>query len=416
MVTSSPASTATAAPRPAAAMATLAGQWTITNIGYYGMLSVLPVYLLHALRLSPGLAGALMLLTSVSFRLNRILLAPVVDKIPAHRAMTLSLAVGAAGYLGLAVTHSVLAVALLIPVIGTGGSVNTLAVKVLAAGLRRPASSTGQAPLMRFSSLATGLNAAAAIGPLLASVLYLHGAAGSVFGLAALGYGAGAALSLRLRRLPEASAVGSSSSSGWLRGMLAALAARPTRRVVVLAVFGYVLYAPLYAVLPLFVRAGLHAPALAGTFFAVNALLVIFGQLPVSQLLVRSGAGMPAVIVAGFACFGVGFTILWLWPHVPTAFAAVGCWTFGEMLVMPSLDAWMAQVAPEQDRVFCFALIGGAMSAGDAVGGAAGVGVAGWLAERGQVHEIYGAFAALAALACAGALALRHADRARVPS
>lgn len=398
-------------------MLTLTGQWTITNIGYYGMLSVLPVYFLHTLRLGPVLTGLLMLLTSVSFRLNRVLLAPAVDRIPAHRAMAISLAVGAAGYLGLAMMRAPLAVALLIWLIGTGGSVNTLAVKVLAAGLRHPAGTQGAAPLMRFASLATGLNAAAAIGPLLASALYLHVAAAAVFGLAALTFGMGSLLSLRLGPASAATDGAAHAARGqWLRSLFAPLASRPTRRVLLLAVLGFMLYAPLYAVLPLFARAGLHAPALAGLFFTANAVLVIAGQLPVSRLLVWWGAAMPTIITTGFACFGVGFTTVWLWPHIPAVFAAIAFWTLGEMLVMPSIDAWMAQVAPDEERVAGFALIGGAMSVGDAVGAAAGAGVAGWLAEHGRVQDIYGGFAALALLACAAAMLLRRGGAGEVRS
>lgn len=406
-VAAPPAAGPAAGPRKA--MLTLTCEWTISNIGYYGMLSILPVYFLHTLRLSPALSGLLVLLTSVSFRLNRILLASVVDKIPAHRATAMALAAGAAGFVGLALVRSTIAIALLIPVVGTGGSVNTLTVKVFAAALRRPAGAEGTPALVRFASLATGLNAAAAIGPLLASVLFLHGTAGPVFGLAALTYGSSSLLWLRLGRHPAVAAPSSAPRVRWLRSLTAQLTGRATRRVLFLATLGFVLYAPLYAVLPLFVRAGLHAPALAGTFFAANATLVIAGQLPVSRLLVWWGAGMPAIIAAGFACFGAGFTAIWLWPRIPVAFGAVAFWTLGEMLVMPSLDAWMAQVTPDRDRVSAFALIGGAMSVGDAVGAAAGVAIAGWLAERGRIQDIYGGFAALAVLACACALLLcRH--------
>src|SRR5437660_895847 len=101
--------------RPAAWFLFLLGEWSVANIGYFAVLSILSIYFLQSLGLPPGQAAGLMLLNSVSFRLNRIFLAPVIDRLVPRMAIFLALCIGGLGYLGMALTTSPLLIMILLP-------------------------------------------------------------------------------------------------------------------------------------------------------------------------------------------------------------------------------------------------------------------------------------------------------------
>jgi MFS family permease len=371
----------------------LLAEWSIANIGYYAVLSILSLYFLTTLRLSPGLAGALVLLTSVSFRLNRVFLAPLVDRLPARLAVFGALLLGALGYLGLAGTRDPVLIAILLPVIGVGGSTNALAVKALAAG----AGPGGSSPLLRYARLSTGLNVAAAAGPLIASQVYPGASPSWVFVIGAVCYAFAAFTALGIPAGPQAGL----ERPTWRATSRELLALPAFRRVLLFVALGYFLYSQLFATFPLFAAQTLRAGPLRGVFFALNAVLVIAGQIPAGHLLGRLNWPQSRVIFGGYLLYTAGFTLLWLAPDRPAAFAAVTLWTLGEIAIMPTLDTMTAGVITARQRMVAFSFAGIAMSVGDGLGGATCVALAGWLDAHGAGASLFGIIAAgsLAALA-----------------
>lgn len=368
------------------------GEWGVANVGHYGVQSILSVYLLTTLQLAPGQAGALILVTSISFRLNRLFLAPVIDRLPPRTAVVGALGIGALGYVAMAFVSAPLAIAVLLPVVGLGGATNALAVKTLAAS-----GVVERSSLLGYASLSTALNVAAAVGPLIANPIFLHWSPRGVFLLAAAAYGVAA---LMVTALP-AGLHDRTERPPWLASIRQQLAAAPMRRALLLTAAGYFFYTQLFATLPIFVTEQLHAEGLRGSFFALNAVLVIAGQLPLGHLAGRRGWPADRLVTAGFLAFGVGFAVLWRWPVLPVAYAAVVLWTVGEMLVMPTLDALVAGAVPASGRTVAFSLAGVATTVGDGLGGVLGVTVAGALIASGAVGRVFGIFAGCALLAAA---------------
>jgi DHA1 family multidrug resistance protein-like MFS transporter len=371
----------------------LLSEWSVSNVGYYAVQSILSLYFLTSLRLSPGAAGSLVLVTSIAFRLNRIFLAPLIDRLRPRTAVCCGLLVGAAGYVGLAVTRSPLLVTALLLVIGVGGATNALSVKTLAAELTPGTDS----PLLRYASLSTGLNLAAATGPLIAAALYPAHSVGWVFCLAALGYAVAAVLALFV----PASAHESGQRPTWRRTSRGVLADPGFRRVLLLTVVGFFLYSQLFSTLPYFVTEGLDRPGLRGSYFTLNAVLVIAGQIPLGHWLQRTARPEHRVVLAGYALFLAGFVLLWVAPRWWMAYASVTLWTCGEMLIMPTLDTMTARTLQPWQRMVGFSFAGVAMSVGDGLGGALGVALAGWLDERHRLTELYGVMALLAVVVLA---------------
>lgn len=368
----------------------LLSEWSVSNVGYYAVQSILSLYFLTSLRLSPGAAGSLVLVTSIAFRLNRIFLAPLIDRLRPRTAVFAGLLVGAAGYVGLALTRSPALVTALLLVIGVGGATNALSVKTLAAELT-PGSTS---PLLRYASLSTGLNLAAATGPLIAGALYPGRGAGWVFAVAALCYALAAFLALFV----PASAHESAARPTWRATSRGVLASRDFRRILLLTVVGFFLYSQLFSTLPYFVTEALHRPGLRGSYFTVNAVLVIACQIPLGHWLQRSRRPELPVIHGGYALFLAGFVLLWIAPRWWMAYAAVTLWTFGEMLIMPTLDTMTARTLEPHQRMVGFSFAGVAMSVGDGLGGAVGVALAGWLNQHHRLNQLYGVMALFAAL------------------
>ena len=368
----------------------LLGEWSISHLGHFAVLAILSIYFLRTLALPAGQAATLMLLASLSFRLIRIFLAPLLDRLPTRTAILLALSLCCAGYLGLATTTNVFTTGALLVAIGAGYGTNALAVKTLA-GRSRGAES----PLLRYASLSTGLNLAAALGPIVGNALFLHWHPRSAFSLAACAYGLSALVALGL---PDDERT-STRRPNWIAGMRLVLRLSALRKAMLFTALGWFLYAQLYATLPLFVRAGVGRAELLGTFFSLNAVLVVGGQLPLSRLLLRWRLPAGRLVQAAYLSFAAGFALLWLWPYWQVAYGSIVLWTIGEMLLMPALDTFVAQATTDEHRLVAFALNAIAVGAGEGLGNFVGVAMAGWLLEVGALHHLYGAFTVCALVA-----------------
>lgn len=369
----------------------LLAEWSISNLGHYAVLSILAIYFLQTLTLPPGQAAALVLIFSLSLRLSRILLAPLVDRLVPRTAITLALFVSALGYLSLSIATVPATIVAALLVIGAGVGTNVLAVKTMAANTARE----GQSPLLRYASLSMGLNFAAAVGPIIGSALFLSWRPTSVFVLAAVAYAAAGIIALRLPRSEHRAA----ERPSWIAGIKANLRLPAMRRAMLFTALSFFLYSQLYATLPLFVQSGLQTPSLLGTYLTLNAVLVIGGQLPLSKLLTHWGASASTLLLAGYLLFGVGFSLLWFFPLWQIAYVAVVFWTLGEMLIMPMLDTLVAEGVPAAQRTVAFALSGLAVGIGDGLGSSVGVALGGWLLQRQQLLLLYGVFAVVAVIA-----------------
>jgi MFS family permease len=352
------------------------------------------------LGLPSGQAASLLLFASLAFRLTRFFLAPVLDRLPARTALLTSVALTAAGYLGLAATSGPLPLLVLLPVIGAGYGTNSLIVKALAAEGR--AGTDGA--LLRYASINTGLNVAAAVGPWLGNLLFFHTSPRHVFLMAA---GTSAAAGLLSLRQP-ATAWRRSGDVTWLAGLRASVANRELRDAALLLAMGFFLYSQLFATLPVVTKDLLGTPDLLGTFFAANAVIVICLQVPVSRLSLRRGLGHRQLIPAGYVLYAAGFALLWAVPEWQAAYPAVALWTLGEMVLVPSVDAMVAASVPRELRLIGFALTAVAMAVGEGAGSFFGVSLAGRLDGSGDLRHLYAVFAVLALLALGVAAATRR--------
>jgi len=124
------------------------------------------------------------------------------------------------------------------------------------------------------------------------------------------------------------------------------------------------------AALPVVVTGHGHSAATFSLLMALNALLVVLLQLPVTRLV--SGRSRAAVLLAGGVLVGVGFGLTGLATGTLPLVGTVVVWTAGEMLYAPLAGAVSAELAPVHRRGRYQGAYGTAWSAAAFIGPAGG--------------------------------------------
>jgi MFS family permease len=115
------------------------------------------------------------------------------------------------------------------------------------------------------------------------------------------------------------------------------------------AVISFVYFQGQSASLPLHVVRISHlAPSDFGLLLALNGLLVVALELPISAFTMHRPPKL--MIALGFLLVGLGFGLTALAHTLPTLMATVVIWTLGEMVAAPVGYAYVADIAPEHLR------------------------------------------------------------------
>jgi MFS family permease len=380
-------------------------EWTVCNVGHWAVMGTLSLYLVVALDLEPFVAGALFTFASFAFRLTRFFTAAVVSRLSPRQAVVGSMLLGAAGYSGIALTSEPVLLVVFLPLVGAGYGSNELVVKSLAAKTRE------RSRILRYASINTGLNVAAAVGPLVGNTVFLHWEPRGVFVISAAAFGVAALAGLRL---PSARPTGI-RTVGAARSMGALLREPLLRHVLILIALGFLLYAQLFATLPLATHSLLNAPEVLGGYFVLNAVLAGAGQVPINRLAQALGAEPDTLVRMSYGCFAAGFALLWLVPRWEVGYASVALWTLGEILLGPAVDTLLAGAVPAGLRILAFTLAAGAMAVGEGLGALTAIPLAGYLAERGQFAQLYLALLVLAIVSI-GVAVLSQRAATRLPT
>lgn len=342
--------------------------YLLSNLGYYALLPVLPLLLAQARHAAPWLVGSALFTLSFAARAACVPLGRLLHHADARLAMAAGLLVAAAGFCALAVTASPVAELACLAAAGTGISVNTLMARAYVT-LSLPASNSRNTA---FSAIQVGVNVAAAVGPVAASLLYGGGhqvrcllAVAVLYALAAVAVAAVVPGGVRAvdadPRRP--------SARGALRALLTGTA---TRRLVLVTVAGWFLYGQLFSALTLHIGALTTSPLLRASFFTANAVLVVAVQIPVTAL--SSGAlagGTPAArfLPAGIAVFGAAFCCLAAAGGlVAGTFAGIAIFSVAETLFTPFVATAFAGLPGGRPVLEGFALLQIAMAIGEPLG------------------------------------------------
>ncbi|HLG60945.1 MAG TPA: MFS transporter [Ktedonosporobacter sp.] len=367
--------------------ALLITEYSTCNFGHFAVMAILSLYFVGSLHLPPTQAGGLLLFVSLSFRLSRVFIAPLIDRFPIHQATFMALFLTGFSYLGMSVVRTPLLIMALLLTAGIGHGTNSLLVKTLAASSSRL---EAKSLFFRYASLTTGINLAAAIGAFVGSTLLFHWSANVVFLFAAIAYilAGLVATSLPSKEFEQ------HQRPKWRTGLHLSLRRLPLWRAMLFAFMGWFLYTQSYASLPLFVSDAVRRPDLLGSVFALNAVLVVVGQVPVSRLVMHLRMSIAQIVILAFLSFACGFALLWFFPLWQVVYAAVTLWTLGEILLMPALDTLVAEGALVEHKQVAFTLNAVAVSLGEGIGNLIGVSGAESLLNSGDLRYLYTFFTA----------------------
>ena len=142
-----------------------------------------------------------------------------------------------------------------------------------------------------------------------------------------------------------------------------------------------------------------------GFLLAMNGLMVIFFELPLTSLTLRFPP--KRVIALGYAILGGGFALNAIGDSLTILFLSMGCFTLGEMIALPTQSAYAARIAPPEMR----GRYSGAMSMAWSLAAMAGPGGGMWIFahHHDALWIACGAFGLLA-----GAVLLRFGENVRL--
>jgi MFS transporter, DHA1 family, multidrug resistance protein len=394
------------------------GRWTLRGLlteyvlaftGYFALVPVLPVLLREVRDLRAVQVGAALVVFTLAARAGSLLVAPLLHL--ASRGLVL---VAAPALTGL--SAAVLALGPPLPLLlaclataGLGVSVNGLVVRV---HLAERESGDGRR-LRSFALLNVALNLAGAVGPLLGTALYDRAAPGRVLGTVAALYAGAVLVSLPLLRAAGGSGIDSGRRFS-PRAYARVLRRSPElRRLLLVTVLGWALYAQLFSALPLYLFRTVERRALIGTVFVLGAVLIVTCQLLVTRVVTRRiEAGTPAerVLLAGIGLFPCSFLLVGAsGGRLAVLYPAIAVFTLGEILFTPLVDTALARHGEDEGYVAVFAGKQVTVAVGESVG--AFLGGTGFLFVSGALDSDAAYWFAAAAVGLAAVLALAARPR-----
>jgi predicted MFS family arabinose efflux permease len=121
------------------------------------------------------------------------------------------------------------------------------------------------------------------------------------------------------------------------------------------------------AALPLFLVQDLgRSPSTFGLLFSLNTLLIVFLEVPLN--LATAGVPHRRTLFAGSLLVAAGFGLYAVPGGLPAVVVGTVVWTFGEMVLLPGLSSYVADVAPAPLRGTYMGLYSMTFSVGFALG------------------------------------------------
>ncbi|WP_027577610.1 MFS transporter [Bradyrhizobium sp. WSM1743] len=355
----------------------------LNNYGYFAPLSVLGLYLLDR-SLSAAQVGTLLLLLSASGRASRALFAPLLDRISARYALTISYLVMGAGYIIVAESAAFAGAALGLFLVGTAYGSCSLLLRVITVRLRED-----QSLRLMLVKLAVGTNIAATLGPLLSSLLYVQMAPNAPFlvtGLVMVSSGlvCHAVLGNGLPVLDR--------GGNWWKSLLHSATRSDLRLVFVATAFTWFALAQIFSFAPIVLGRLLAGPEIVWTIAALNAALVVGASLPLMKALERAHIDDVESLILSAVLVLACFALLSAFVNLFTIYLAVALLSVVEIVALPSLSVLLVQNTPGRDHLALLGINAVGMGLGEALGNFVGA-----VLGSAELHNTF-AFAVIAAL------------------
>ncbi len=311
----------------------------------------LVLYLTGPLGFSTAFAGAVVGI----FGATSIVAAPIsgrlADRYGARRVMTVSLVLSAAVLAFYPLVRGVapvVAATVLFAAVSEAYRPASLSAVSLAAG----AEQRKAAFALNRLAINLGMSVGPALGGFLAAwsynALFWVDGASSLAAAAVLAWVPAGALRSTMGASAAALAGGADGADGAPRPSLLGEAWRDRRLLYFLAASlpALVVFLQLTAALPLFLVRDLgFSAAFYGALFTLNTLIIVAVEVPLNVAMARWPAGR--TLALGAALVGAGFGAMALTGSRIGIAGTVVIWTFGEMILLPGMAAYVGDIAPE---------------------------------------------------------------------
>jgi len=382
-------------------------EYVLAFTGYFALVPVLPVLLREVRQLGAVQVGAALVVFTVAARAGSLLVAPLLHLVSRGTVLLCAPALTGLSAAVLALGPPMPVLLLGLATAGLGVSVNGLVIRVHLAERE-----TGDGRRLRsFALLNVALNLAGAVGPLLGTTLYDPDAPARVLGTVAALYAVAVLVSLPVLRSAGRTGIDSGRRFSFRAYARVVRRSPELRRLLLVTVLGWALYAQLFSALPLFLFRTVEQRALIGTVFVLGAVLIVTCQLPVTRAVtarMERGTPVERVLMAGIALFPCSFLLVGVsGGRLAVLYPAIAVFTLGEILFTPLVDTALARHGESEGYVAVFAGKQVTVAIGESVG--AFLGGTGFLFVSGALDSdaAYWFLAAGVGLAAVAAVAAR---------
>ncbi len=372
--------------------------YLFSNLGYYTLLPILPLLLTRLPGATSWFVGTALFALTFSVRASCLTMSRLMHRSSIRAATSSGLVVAAAGFGGLAWARSPAEALACLAVAGTGVSVNTVMARTYVA-IALPATGSRNTA---YSVIQIGVNVAAAIGPIVANLLFSRGlqdvcliVVASLYTVAAIAVAIVVPAGIRPRD--------SDPRPATTRNAIRAIASsQQVRYVAAIAIAGWFLYGQLFSAMTLHIDAVTTSPLARSAFFIINAVLVVLVQVPVSVVAARKldgGATVVQFLVIGLAVFAAAFA--WMAGFGGSLFGTFGgiaIFSVAETFFTPFVATAFADISANRPVIEAFALLQIVTAIGEPLGSFSG-GALFSTASAAGLGAVYWAGLAAAALA-----------------
>ena len=317
----------------------------ISSAGASMIWPFLMIYVSEKLSLSLSTVSTLITINAGTGLLTSLIAGSVADRLGRKPVMVLSLAVNGIGYLFMSQAHTYLGFALLMVLMGASNPLYQVGADAMLADMIEPGKRTNGYAIIRMVN-----NAGIAIGPaaggFLASRSYSYAFIGAASGMLIYSL----LLFLRAREtLSRTYKVGEKPPRDSLGGYGRVFRDRPYIIFALLVGIGLVAPSMLWSLMAVYTKQNFNLPeSLFGWLPTTNALMCVFVQLFVTRVS-RRFRPLPVAAI-GMLTFALGVGSVALMKSFWGFWASMVLMTFGELILVPTVSKYIADLAPVDMR------------------------------------------------------------------
>lgn len=333
-----------------------------THLGYYLVLPLLAIILTSDKGLSVGQTGLVLGAASIAYLTGSLLGGWFTDHLGQRRTLVSGLLIRGIGLMGYGFVNSLPMLFATSIVSGIGGGIYTPPAK---SGIATYATEQNKSTAFSFRGIAA--NIGVTIGPLLGTVLIARSSV-YIF-IAAFLIHAGLALVHQLL-LPKdlAETVKTSAVKGFAAEILKD---KPFLVFSFVTIFIWALYAQFTFSIPLRAAAILPNPKSVGLLWTFTSVLIIFLQAPLTRYISKLWHPLFS-LATGAILMGIGLgTVMWSHRFLHLLISVL-IFTVGEMLVMPTVDTVVSEIAKPELIGTYFGVASFVWGMGESLGNAGG--------------------------------------------